>query len=154
MTLQGLYVAACPDEAGRFFAFLSRATATQLDRRLHLQIMFGIGGERDLSERQVPHLAGWRGSGPVRVGNDAWGQQQLDVYGALLDAAHTLKAQLTDMDESTRRFLVAAVETAAARWPEDDQGIWEVRGDARPFLHSKLMCWVALDRGISLAEQL
>jgi GH15 family glucan-1,4-alpha-glucosidase len=154
MTLQGLYVAACPDEAGRFFAFLSRAAATGLDRGLHLQIMFGIGGERDLSERQMPHLTGWRDSGPVRVGNDAWGQQQLDVYGALLDAAHTLKAQLTDLDESTRRFLVAAVETAASRWPEDDQGIWEIRGDTRPFLHSKLMCWVALDRGISLAEQL
>ncbi len=154
MTLQGLHVAACPDEAHRFFAFLSRAAATQLDRGLHLQIMFGIGGERDLTERQLPHLTGWRDSGPVRVGNDAWGQQQLDVYGALLDAAHTLKAQLGDLDDSTRRFLVAAVDAAASRWPEDDQGMWEVRGAARPFLHSKLMCWVALDRGIRLAAEL
>jgi GH15 family glucan-1,4-alpha-glucosidase len=153
MTLQGLFVAACPDEAGRFFAYLSRAAATQLDRGLHLQIMFGIGGERDLTERQVPQLAGWRDSGPVRIGNDAWGQQQLDVYGSLLDAAHTLRAQLVDMDESTRRFLVAAVDAAASRWTEDDQGIWEVRGAARPFLHSKLMCWVALDRGIALRHE-
>ncbi len=154
MTLQGLFIAACPDEAGRFFAFLARAAATQLDRGQHLQIMFGIGGERDLTERQVPHLTGWRNSGPVRVGNDAWGQHQLDVYGALLDAAHTLEDQLVDLDEPTRRFLVTAVEAAASRWTDDDQGIWEVRGPARPFLHSKLMCWVALDRGISLAAWL
>jgi len=154
MTLQGLFVAACPDEAGRFFAFLARAAATQLERGLHLQIMFGIGGERDLSEREVPHLAGWRRSGPVRVGNDAWGQRQLDVYGALMDAAYTLRVQLGDLDEPTRLFLVAAVDAAASLWGEDDQGIWEVRGPARPFLHSKLMCWVALDRGISMAERL
>jgi GH15 family glucan-1,4-alpha-glucosidase len=154
MTLQGLYVAACPDEAGRFFAFLSRAAATQLDRGLHLQIMFGVGGERDLSERELPHLSGWRGSGPVRVGNGAWGQHQLDVYGALLDAAFTLRQPLGEIDAATRSFLVGCVRAAASRWREDDQGIWEVRGPARPFLHSKLMCWVALDRGILMAEQL
>ena len=90
MTLQGLYIAACPDEAGRFFAFIARAAASQLDRGVPLQVMFGVGGERDLSERTLPHLRGWRGSGPVRVGNDAWRQQQIDVYGALLDAAWTL----------------------------------------------------------------
>ncbi len=154
MTLQGLFVAACPDEAGRFFSFLARAAATQLDRGLHLQIMFGIGGEQDLSERELPHLAGWRNSGPVRVGNDAWGQRQLDVYGALLDAAYTLRGELGDMDEATGRFLIAAVDRAAALWREDDQGIWEIRGEPRPFLHSKLMCWVALDRALAMAEQL
>ena len=154
MTLQGLFVAACPDEAGRFFSFLARAAATQLDRGLHLQIMFGIGGERDLTERELPHLDGWRNSGPVRVGNDAWGQYQLDVYGALLDAAYNLRDQLGDLDEATARFLIAAVDQAAALWREDDQGIWEIRGAPRPFLHSKLMCWVALDRGLLMAEQL
>lgn len=154
MTLQGLYVAACPDEAARFFDFLSRAAATQLDRGLHLQIMFGVGGERDLSERELPHLSGWRDSTPVRTGNGAWAQTQLDVYGALLDAAYTLREQLTVLDDATRSFLVAAVEAAASRWREDDQGIWEVRGAPRPFLHSKLMCWVALDRGLRLADEL
>lgn len=154
MTLQGLFVAACPDEAGRFFSFMATAAATQLDRGMHLQIMFGIGGERDLTERQLPHLSGWKGSGPVRVGNGAWGQRQLDVYGALLDAAWTLRVQLGEIDEPTRAFLVAAVETAAAQWGEDDQGIWEMRGPARPFLHSKLMCWVALDRGLAMSDQL
>ncbi len=154
LTLQGLHVAACPDEADRFFAFLARAASTQLDRGVPLQIMFGIGGERDLSERELPHLTGWRDSGPVRVGNGAWDQDQLDVYGALLDAAYTLREQLHEMEAATRSFLVAAVDAAAARWREDDQGIWEIRGAAQPFLHSKVMCWVALDRGIKLAALL
>ncbi len=154
MTMQGLFIAACPDEAGRFFAFLSRAAATQLDRGLDLQIMFGVGGERDLSEREIGHLSGWCDSGPVRAGNEAWGQRQLDVYGSLLDAAYTLRVQLGELDDGTRRFLVAAVEAAAGRWGEDDQGLWEVRGPARPYLHSKLMCWVALDRGLAMIDQL
>ncbi len=154
MTLQGLFIAACPDEAGSFFAFLARAAGTQLSRGLDLQIMFGVGGERDLSEHEVAGLSGWRDSGPVRVGNQAWEQRQLDVYGAVLDAAYTLRAQLGEMSEGTRLFLVAAVDTAASRWRTDDQGIWEIRGEPRPYLHSKLMCWVALDRGIALAELL
>ncbi|MGI8434991.1 MAG: glycoside hydrolase family 15 protein [Nocardioidaceae bacterium] len=154
MTMQGLFIAACPDEAGRFFSFLSTAAATQLMRGVDLQIMFGIGGERDLSEHELPHLAGWRNSRPVRTGNEAWSQRQLDVYGAVLDAAYTLRVQLARINKETRRFLVAAVDAAMTRWDDDDQGIWEVRGAARPYLHSKRMCWVALDRGIALAEQL
>ena len=154
MTLQGLFIAACPDEAASFFAFLARAAGTQLSRGLDLQIMFGVGGERDLSEHEVAGLSGWRDSGPVRVGNQAWEQRQLDVYGALLDAAYTLSAELGGMSQGTRLFLVAAVDAAASRWRSDDQGIWEIRGDPRPYLHSKLMCWVALDRGIALAQLL
>jgi len=154
MTMQGLFVAACPDEAGRFFSFLARSSSTQLDRGLDLQIMFGIGGERDLSERELPHLSGWRDSPPVRCGNGAWNQRQLDVYGSLLDAAYVLREQLANMQEHTRMFLIDCVEAAASRWDEDDQGIWEVRGEARPFLHSKLMCWVALDRGLAMVTLL
>jgi GH15 family glucan-1,4-alpha-glucosidase len=154
MTLQGLWIAACPDEAVRFFSFLATAAATQLHLGQDLQIMFGVGGERDLSERELPHLSGWRGSGPVRTGNDAWRQRQLDVYGALLDAAYTLRGQLGELDDPTRTFLVSAVDAAAARWKDDDQGIWEMRGPARPFLHSKLMCWVAVDRGLAMSDVL
>ncbi len=154
MTLRGLWVAACPDEAHLFFAFLARAAATQLDRGLHLQIMFGVGGERDLTERELPHLAGWRDSAPVRSGNGAWSQHQQDVYGALLDAAHLLREQLGTLDEPTRALLVAAVEAAADNWQVEDQGIWEIRGPARPYLHSVLMCWVALDRGVKMVDQL
>ena len=116
--------------------------------------MFGIGGERDLSERELPHLAGWRASRPVRVGNGAWTQRQLDVYGELLGAAQRLVDQLGELDPVTQQFLVAAADTAAVRWKEKDQGIWEIRGEPRDFVYSKLMCWVALDRAIALAAQL
>ena len=154
MTMRGLWVAACPDEALRFFAFLARAAGTQLARGRHLQIVFGVGGERDLTERELPHLSGWRGSGPVRAGNGAWDQRQQDVYGALLDAAWVLRDQLGPLDDPTRQFLVAAVEAAAQGWSRPDQGIWEVRGPARRYLHSALMSWVALDRGVRLAPVL
>jgi alpha,alpha-trehalase len=154
LTMEALWVAACPDEANKFFGFLAAAAASQLHRGVDLQIMFGIGGERDLTERELPHLGGWRGSRPVRVGNGAWNQRQLDVYGELLGAAQRLVEQLGQLDAPTRRFLVAAADTAAVRWTEQDQGIWEIRGQPRDFLHSKLMCWVALDRAIALAEPL
>jgi GH15 family glucan-1,4-alpha-glucosidase len=154
LTMEALWVAACPDEAGRFFAFLADAAASQLQRGADLQIMFGIGGERDLSERELPHLAGWRDSQPVRVGNGAWTQRQLDVYGELLGAAQRLVDQLGEPDPVTRRFLAAAADAAASRWKEKDQGIWEIRGEPRDFLYSKLMCWVALDRAIKLAPRL
>jgi alpha,alpha-trehalase len=154
LTMEALWVAACPDEANKFFGFLADAAASQLQRGADLQIMYGIGGERDLSERELPHLAGWRDSRPVRVGNGAWTQRQLDVYGELMGAAQRLVDQLGELDPVTRRFLAAAADTAAARWQEKDQGIWEIRGEPRDFLYSKLMCWVALDRAIALARQL
>jgi GH15 family glucan-1,4-alpha-glucosidase len=154
LTMEALWVAACPDEANKFFGFLADAAASQLHRGLDLQIMFGVGGERDLSERELPHLAGWRDSRPVRCGNGAWTQRQLDVYGELLSAAQRLVDQLGELDPVTQRFLAAAADTAAARWQEKDQGIWEIRGEPRDFLYSKLMCWVALDRAIALAPQL
>ncbi len=154
LTMEALWVAACPDEANKFFAFLADAAASQLQLGADLQIMFGVGGERDLTERVLPQLAGWRGSRPVRVGNGAWLQRQLDVYGELLGAAQRLVDQLGELDPATQRFLAAAADTAASRWPEKDQGIWEIRGEPRDFLYSKLMCWVALDRAIALAPHL
>lgn len=154
LTMEALWVAACPDEANKFFGFLADAAASQLQRGTDLQIMFGIGGERDLSERELPHLAGWRASRPVRVGNGAWTQRQLDVYGELLGAAQRLVDQLGELDPITQQFLAAAADTAASRWKEKDQGIWEIRGEPRDFVYSKLMCWVALDRAIALAPQL
>jgi alpha,alpha-trehalase len=154
LTMSALWVAACPDEANRFFSFLADAGASQLSRGLELQIMFGVGGERDLSERELPHLTGWRSSQPVRVGNAAWTQRQLDVYGEMLGAAQRLVDQLGELDPVTQRFLVAAADTAVARWKEKDQGIWEIRGEPRHFLYSKLMCWAAADGAITLARQI
>ncbi len=162
-TIEALWVAACPDEADKFVEYMTTAAAGSLDHGGDLQIMFGIGGERDLTERELPHLSGWRGSSPVRVGNGAWRQRQLDVYGELLSAVHRLADRIFDPVEpgtaggpvpSTRRFLVALADTASRRWQEQDQGIWEVRGEPRHFVYSKLMCWVALDRATALAERL
>ena len=90
----------------------------------------------------------------MRVGNGAWTQRQLDVYGELLGAARRLADQLGELDPVTQQFLAAAADMAASRWNEKDQGIWEIRGEPRNFLHSKLMCWVALDRAIALAPLL
>jgi GH15 family glucan-1,4-alpha-glucosidase len=173
-TIEALWVAACPDEANKFFDYMATSAAGSLSRGGDLQIMFGIGGERDLSERELPHLSGWRNSAPVRVGNGAWTQRQLDVYGELLSAADRLSDHLFDtatlgkerpaghdqgdpspvLAQATRRFLVQLADAAAMRWQEKDQGIWEVRGEPRDFLYSKLMCWAALDRAVALAERL
>ncbi len=172
-TIQALWVAACPDEANEFFDYVTASAAGSLDRGGDLQIMFGIGGERDLTERELPHLEGWRQSAPVRVGNGAWNQRQLDVYGELLGAVYRLSDHLfdasgrvgpmaapdkwgapPDLAPATLRFLVQLADTAARRWQEKDQGIWEVRGEPRDFLYSKLMCWVALDRAVALADRL
>ena len=153
-TLQALWVAACPDEADKFFDYMADTAASQVRQGADLQIVFGIGGEHDLTERELGHLSGWRSSAPVRIGNGAWNQRQLDVYGELLDAAHRLPDQLDGLGPATRRFLADLADTAAARWQEKDQGIWEIRGEPRHFLYSKLMCWVALDRAITLADRL
>jgi len=154
MTLDALWVAACPDEAYEFLAWLVGAASGGLVDGGSLQIMYGVGGEHDLTERELPHLDGWSGARPVRVGNGAWNQTQLDVYGELLAAVHRLRDQLGELDVPTRRFLIEVADTAATRWTEPDHGIWEMRGEPQHFLYSALMCWVALDRAVQLAETL
>jgi alpha,alpha-trehalase len=153
-TMEALWVAACPDEAQDFFSFMTTAGAGGIGPDMSLQIMFGVGGEHELSERVLGHLRGWRDSRPVRVGNGAWNQRQVDVYGELLSAATLLADQLPTVDPDTRWFLTACADTAALRWRDRDQGIWEVRGEPQHFLYSKVMCWVALDRAIAIAGQL
>jgi GH15 family glucan-1,4-alpha-glucosidase len=150
--MDALWVAACPDEAYEFFSFMAAAAATVAPESGQ-QIMYGICGEHDLTERTLPHLPGWRDSRPVRVGNGAWRQTQLDVYGELLATAARFADQLPD-DPSLRTFLTSLADAAAAVWQRPDHGIWEIRGEPRHFLHSKLMCWVALDRAMVLADQL
>ncbi len=136
-TLECLWVAACPDEAHQFFDYLAASSAGQVHAGADLQIMFGIGGEHDLTERELGHLSGWRGSRPVRVGNGAWNQRQIDVYGELLGSAYRLVEQLNPDHPGAvawREFLTACADSAAERWRETDQGIWEVRGEPRHFL--------------------
>lgn len=154
MTLDALWVAACPDEAHAFLTWLVGAAAADLRDDVPIQIMYGITGEHDLTEHVLDHLDGWQGSRPVRVGNGAFDQRQLDVYGEVMDAVVRLRDQLVPFDEATRRFLIDLADAAVRDWQVPDQGIWEVRGGPQHFLYSKLMCWVALDRAIQLAEDL
>jgi GH15 family glucan-1,4-alpha-glucosidase len=154
LTLEALWVAACPDEAEDFFRFFATAAGTQLADGDPLPIMYGIRGERHLPEVELAHLAGYEASRPVRIGNGAWRQVQLDVYGELLSAACQLAEQMRQHDATTAAFLTGLADAAARRWTEPDQGIWEVRGAPQHFTYSKLMCWVALDRAIRLAHQI
>jgi GH15 family glucan-1,4-alpha-glucosidase len=153
LTLEALYIGACSNEAEEFVSFMTSAAGGRA-KEGSLQIMYGIGGEHDLSERELPHLTGWRGSRPVRVGNGAWNQVQLDVYGELLNALHLYRERLGDLHPEIRAFVADLADTAARRWRETDSGIWEMRGEPRHHVSSKVMCWVALDRAVKLAPRL
>lgn len=151
LTMQALWVGACPDEAGRFFAWLAGAIGEPGDKPL--QIVYGVEGERDLAEHELDHLRGWRDSRPVRVGNDAWKQRQLDVLGEVLFAARLLRDQITVTDE-IRELLVGLAEQAADDWNEPDAGMWESRDEPRQYTTAKVACWVALDAALDLADEL
>jgi GH15 family glucan-1,4-alpha-glucosidase len=118
-----------------------------------LQIMYGIGGERDLSEKTLDHLSGYGGASPVRIGNGAFDQRQNDVWGALLDSIYLHEKALRGTGTPADRELIRyQVEAAINAWPEPDQGIWESRGEPQHYVSSKLMIWVAVDRGARLAH--
>jgi GH15 family glucan-1,4-alpha-glucosidase len=153
LTIEALYVGACSDEAEEFISFMTSSAGGRASER-SLQIMYGIAGEHDLSERVLPHLRGWRDSSPVRVGNGAWGQTQLDVYGELLNSLYLYREQLGELHPEIQRFVADLANTAARRWRETDSGMWEMRGEPRHHLSSKVLCWVALDRAVALASQL
>ena len=152
MTVRALWVAACPDEPARLFDWLAGSAGHVRDELI--QIMYGVEGERDLSEHVLEHLSGHRGSRPVRVGNAAWDQKQLDVLGEVLDAAHLLREDLGEPAAPTRQLLVALANRAADSWTEPDAGMWESRDKERHYVSSKVMCWVALDRATKLAPVL
>lgn len=146
-TLWGLYELGFADEADDFFYFIADVCADA-----DLQVMYGVDGERDLEERTLTHLNGYEGARPVRVGNAACKQQQHDMWGTVLDAVylHTKSAEF--LPERVWPILVDQVEQALANWRDPDRGIWEVRGKPQHYTSSKLMCWVAADRGSWLAE--
>jgi GH15 family glucan-1,4-alpha-glucosidase len=137
-------------EADAFRRFVERSAAGSARG---LQIMYGIGGERRLTEICVDGLEGYRGANPVRLGNAASEQLQLDVYGELVALAWRWHERGHSPDDDYWRFLLDVIDAAAENWPHPDRGIWEIRGQPRHFVHSKAMCWSALDRGIALAEQ-
>ncbi|MEA2251480.1 MAG: alpha,alpha-trehalase, partial [Solirubrobacteraceae bacterium] len=147
--LWGLYTLGFDEEANDFFYFI-RDVAAQSDDQL--QIMYGIGGEKTLTEEMLLHLDGYEHAQPVRVGNGAFAQKQHDVWGALLDSIYLHTKSRDNLPESVWPIVVTAVECAIDRWREPDRGIWEVRGDPQHFTSSKVMCWVACDRGARLAR--
>ncbi len=139
----------CREEADAFRRFIERSSAGSADR---LQIMYGLGGEHRLTELQLDHLEGYRGARPVRLGNAAVGQLQLDAYGELVEIAWRWHQRGHAPDDDYWRFLVELIDAAATLSKEPDHGLWEMRGKPDHFVHSKVMCWAALDRGITIAE--
>jgi GH15 family glucan-1,4-alpha-glucosidase len=153
LTLEALYIGTCSDEAENFVSFMTSAAGGRV-KDGSLQIMYGIGGEHDLSERELPHLRGWRDSRPVRVGNGAWVQAQHDVYGELLNTLYLYKKRLGDLHPEIQEFAGDLADAAAEGWHEKDAGMWEMRGEPRHHLSSKVLCWTALDRAVKLAPGL
>jgi len=150
LTLYALLSAGYRDEAEAWRQWLLRAVAG--DPR-QLQIMYGIAGERWLPEYELPWLPGYENSRPVRVGNAAAGQMQLDVYGELIDTLHAARAADLQAHAEAWSLQKALLEHLETVWREKDQGMWEVRGEPRAFTHSRLMCWTAFDRSVASAER-
>ncbi len=145
--LWGLYTLGLDREANDFFAFILDVAGEQ-----DLQLMYGVGGERELPEQTLDHLSGYQGARPVRIGNGAVYQRQHDVWGALLDSVYLHVKSREQPTAALWTVLLRQVEQAVTYWREPDCGMWEVRGAPQHFTSSKLMCWVALDRGARLAR--
>lgn len=154
LTLDALWIGTCSDEADSFVDWMVGAAGGHIHDEQPLQIMYGIAGERDLAERELPHLRGHRGSAPVRVGNGAWAQTQLDVYGEFLDAYCRYVEHLGEPDGQLSHFLADLADAAADRWQQRGSGIWEARAGPQHYLSGKLYCWVALDRAVKLAPRI
>lgn len=153
LALRALWVAACPHEASRLFAWAARSIGRIGDQPV--PVLFGLEGERDVSEHDFAHLRGYADSRPVRVGNDAWRQRQLDVPGEVLSAVWRLHDYLGEtFDEELREMVVGLAEQVAATWRLPDRGMWETRDTERHYLSSKVLCWAALHRAVQLAPQL
>ncbi len=148
--LWGMYSLGFDWEALDFFSFI----ADLAERDADLQIMYGICGERDLQEHELDHLSGYAQSRPVRIGNAAYAQRQHDVWGALLDSVYLHSKTADHLDNRIWPILGNQVNAALKQWREPDAGIWEVRGELKHFTSSKIMCWVAIDRGARLASMI
>jgi GH15 family glucan-1,4-alpha-glucosidase len=138
------------EEAAGFVDWV-QALCTKMRGDGSLQIMYGIDGRADLHEEELPHLSGHQGSRPVRIGNGAFDQTQLDIYGTLLDAVYIANKRGAPSSLDAWTKLTGLVDFVCENWQQPDEGIWEFRGEKRHFLHSRLMCWVAIDRAFRLA---
>ncbi|HEY7326842.1 MAG TPA: glycoside hydrolase family 15 protein [Gemmataceae bacterium] len=149
-TLYALMAAGYKEEARAWREWLLRAAAGNPDK---LQIMYGLAGERRLTEWEVDWLPGYEGSRPVRVGNGAYKQFQLDVYGEMLDAMYQSRRIGLEPEEAAWNLEKAIIHFLESAWKKPDEGIWEVRGPHRHFTHSKIMAWVAFDRAVKIVEK-
>jgi GH15 family glucan-1,4-alpha-glucosidase len=149
LTLQALFDLGFPAEAESFLAWLLHTTSITWPE---LRILYDVYGSPRIDEQELEHLTGFAGSRPVRVGNAAENQLQLDVYGEVLDAVYQFVQRGGRLDRATRRMVVAFGETVCRRWREPDEGIWEIRAGRRHHTYSKAMCWVALDRLLRLHQ--
>ena len=147
--LWALYTLGFDEEANDFFYFIADMAEGEEGQ---LQIMYGIGGENRLEEQELDHLSGYDQSRPVRIGNGAYNQDQHDVWGAVLDSIYLHTRSRDQLPDRLWPIIKRQVEKALERWREPDRGIWEVRGDPKHFTSSKMMCWVAADRGARLAQ--
>jgi GH15 family glucan-1,4-alpha-glucosidase len=150
LTVEALYRTGHLAEMENYLHWLETIVCRQSGE---LQVLYGLRGETDLAEQELSHLAGYKGSRPVRIGNGAAGQRQLDVYGEVMDAALRLSNYVGKISLDLWPFLRSICETAANSWEQKDSGIWEVRNGPWHFVYSKVMCWVALDRGITIAQR-
>lgn len=148
-TVRALHELGYEKEADRFHQFIQRSAAGNAEQ---LQIMYGVDGKRRLTELELPWLEGYRQSKPVRIGNAAARQTQLDIYGELLEMAWEWHDSGHRTEPDYWAFLSDVVDHVCTRWHDPDHGIWEVRGPQRHYVHSKVMCWAALHRGILLAQ--
>jgi GH15 family glucan-1,4-alpha-glucosidase len=149
-TLNALLLAGYVKEATEWREWLLRAVAGSA---ADLQILYGVTGERRLDESQIPWLPGYEGASPVRVGNAAFGQFQLDVYGEVMDTLHLARISGLDPEPEAWKLQAELIESLESHWQLPDDGIWEVRGPQRHFTHSKIMAWVAFDRVIKDAQR-
>jgi GH15 family glucan-1,4-alpha-glucosidase len=151
-TLYGLLRIGFTEEAAQFMKWLE-ARSRELNPDDSLQIMYGIDGRHNLTEKTLDHLEGYKGSSPVRIGNGAYNQLQLDIYGELLDSVYLFNKYGSPISYDLWSYLRKLINYVCDNWQRPDEGIWEVRGGAEHFVYSKLMCWVALDRGLRLADK-
>jgi GH15 family glucan-1,4-alpha-glucosidase len=151
-TLYALIRLGYTDEAGAFMRWIADR-CMELNPDGSMQIMYGYDGRKVLTEQTLPHLEGYRGTAPVRIGNGAYNQLQLDIYGELMDAVYLYNKYGELISDELWSNLVRLVDYVCANWHRPDEGIWEVRGGQQEFLYSRLMCWVAIDRGIRLGER-
>src|SRR5918993_1411640 len=151
-TIYGLLRIGFTEEAAGFITWLgSRCQRSKPDGSL--QLMYGIDGRQDLTEVTLDHLDGYRGSRPVRLGNDAYDQLQLDIYGELMDAVYLYNKHGSPISYDLWTHLRRLIDWVCDNWQNEDEGIWENRGGRRKFVYSRLMCWVAIDRGLRLADK-